>query len=540
MTGNNFLSRRIEEIMRTKYPRSFSPWEPEEISALQQAFESFQQSGVRSLKTKFIQPYAEKIQRNPKSVQAKLMELYSELDEYYKNKQTKAAAKKQILKDVETDRPTASFAENPEALEILDALENTDTNIFVTGQAGTGKSTLLNYFRSETAKQIVVLAPTGVAAVNIRGQTIHSFCNFPAGITQDQVKVLAPSNERRALLENLNTIVIDEISMVRADLLDCVDKYLRLNGKQPDQPFGGYQMVFIGDLYQLSPVDKDFVQAGALIQAYQSPYFFHANSFSQADWKFFELSQIYRQQDQEFIEVLNAIRNKDVTAAHYNLLNNQIVDEEESIVSQDFGVYLTATNARATDINMYFLRKLPSEAKSYNGILTGKFSESALPAERSISIKVGAQVMLVNNDRSARWVNGTMGTVKRIITDKEGGPDALHVELETGDEEYIRPHTWEMTEYTHDKIENRIRNKVIGSYTQYPVRLAWALTIHKSQGKTFDKVFIDLSRGMFAHGQLYVALSRCRTLEGIMLNHPVRPEHILLDDRVITFLTNLK
>lgn len=522
--------------MRTKYPRSYNPWTDYETAAMKTAFEAFQETGVRSLKAKFVQPYAAQIQRNPKSVLAKLQELYPELDEYYKAKEKKAAEKKTVLKDVAVDESTASFDGNPQALEILDALEHSNDNIFITGQAGTGKSTLLNFFRANTEKQIVVLAPTGVAAVNINGQTVHSFCHFPAGITLPQVKVLSQSSDTRDILEHLDTIVIDEISMVRADLLDCVDKFLRLNGKDPQAPFGGYQMVFIGDLYQLAPVEKDFVLFGALIQTYESPYFFHAQSFVRADWKFFELSTIYRQQDQEFISVLNAIRNKNVERAHYDQLNSRVVDDEVEMLSDDFGVYLTATNARASDINMHFLRELQSSERTYNGVITGKFPEGALPAERSISLKVGAHIMMVNNDRSQRWVNGTMGTIKRILEDKDGGSNILHVVLENGDEEYIRPHTWEMTEYAHDKVEQKIRHKVIGTYTQYPVRLAWALTIHKSQGKTFDKVFIDLSRGMFAHGQLYVALSRCRTLEGIMLNNPVQPRHILLDQRIVEFL----
>lgn len=458
----------------------------------------------------------------------------------------------------EREIPQYDFQKNPEAQKALELLEQTNQNLFLTGEAGTGKSTLLQYFRYNTKKNIVVLAPTGVAALNVEGQTIHSFCAFGPDITIHRVKKLKPGSAKFELLQKLNTIIIDEISMVRADLLDCLDKFLRLNGPTPDEPFGGIQMIFIGDLYQLPPVDKDFGRESALVQEYRSPYFFDSRSFKSANFNYIQLLQVYRQKDRVFLDVLNAVRNNAATEDHLTILNGRSEAAGAEFKFEKFAIYLTPTNARAKKVNDFFLEKIPSALKTYTGRASGKFEDRELPTELDLRVKVGAQIMMLNNDRQKRWVNGTMGKVigmrgkdeagddltYRSIDQEdefeEGAPsDVIVVELETGETEYVTPYTWEMYQFYLDKDTQKVDSKTVGTFTQYPFKLAWAVTIHKAQGKTFDKVCVDLSTGTFAHGQLYVALSRCRTLEGLFLKRPVVSADIMLDNRIVDFLHGL-
>ncbi len=463
--------------------------------------------------------------------------------------------------------PSIDLAGNPKFRQALELLEKTNNNIFLTGEAGTGKSTLLQYFRRTTSKNVVVLAPTGVAALNVEGQTVHSFCGFGPDITLQKVKRLVPYSPKRALLQKLDTIIIDEISMVRADLLDCVDKFLRLNGKNFEAPFGGIQMVFVGDLYQLPPVEKDFVAGDSVTTLYNSPYFFDAKAFGTTPFTYMQLDHIYRQQDLLFIEVLNAVRNNAASQAHLETLNQRAQTENQKFTFQKFAIYLTPTNARAKQVNNFFLERLSTTMQTYQGTAFGTFEEKELPTDLDLQVKVGAQVMMLNNDQRKRWVNGTMGRIvgtKNVplapvefsadeeefqddfptVSEEDQGPpstsEAIVVELETGETLYVTPHTWEMYQFTLDKQTQKIDSKVTGTFTQYPFKLAWAVTIHKAQGKTFDKVYIDLSTGTFAHGQLYVALSRCRTLQGIYLKRPIVQEDIILDPRIATFLNQFK
>jgi ATP-dependent DNA helicase PIF1 len=473
----------------------------------------------------------------------------------------------------ESDFTGFDFSSNPDAQKALELMEQTSHNLFLTGEAGTGKSTLLQYFRQTTQKNAVVLAPTGVAALNVEGQTIHSFCGFGPDITLHKVKKLVTGSPKRKLLEKIQTIIIDEISMVRADLLDCVDKYLRLNGPTGQAAFGGVQMVFIGDLYQLPPVEKDFqANDGRLIKEYQSPYFFDSRAFRAANFRHIELKQAYRQKDRVFLEVLNAVRNNAVTQDHLTVLNSRSQVAGAKFSFERFAIYLTPTNARARQVNNYFLEKINSEAKIYTGRATGRFEDRELPTDLNLQIKTGAQIMMLNNDRRKRWVNGTMGKIVDIkqgsnenmvsdlgpesgisnfIGDSENGfgnlqseilnhksIDRIFVELETGDTVAVEPYTWEMYQFVLDKRTEKIDSRTVGTFTQYPFKLAWAVTIHKAQGKTFDQVYVDLSTGTFAHGQLYVALSRCRTLEGLFLKRPVAPQDILLDSRIVEFLNH--
>ena len=424
--------------------------------------------------------------------------------------------------------------------QALELMENTDRHLFITGKAGTGKSTLLDHFRKMTHKKIAVLAPTGVAALNVRGQTIHSFCGFKPDISLDKVKKknLKDSN-RPTLYKQLETIIIDEVSMVRADLLDCVEKFLRLNGRHPKKSFGGIQMIFIGDLYQLPPVVTSAEKTLFRLQ-YETPYFFSSHIFTDPhfEMEFVELEKIYRQTDEDFIGLLNAIRNRSITDTDIARLN-QNCHPDFLPAEDDFYIYLTSTNAQAFQRNQEKLDRLPGKTVAFQGLVEGDFDTSALPTGTVLEVKTGAQVMLLNNDPLGRWVNGSIGKIGKIIRQR-GEEDIIQVELEDDSLVQVTPFTWEIFKYTYDAYAQKIFSQPVGSFTQYPLKLAWAITIHKSQGKTFDKVVIDIGRGTFAHGQVYVALSRCTSLQGIVLSKPIGKHHILMDYQVVKFLTRFQ
>ncbi|MFH0789410.1 MAG: AAA family ATPase [Pseudomonadota bacterium] len=422
----------------------------------------------------------------------------------------------------------------------LDLLENTSRPVFITGKAGTGKSTLLDHFRKITHKRIAVLAPTGVAALNVHGQTIHSFCGFKPGISLDKVKKKTYKGPNRpTLYKKLDTLIIDEISMVRADLLDCLEKFLRLNGPRPRTPFGGIQMIFIGDLYQLPPVVTTAERSIFSLQ-YESPYFFSSKIFNSPKFvmEFVELEKIYRQTEEDFISLLNAIRNRSVTDADMFRLNRNYAPD--FIPSEnDFYIYLTSTNDQALRRNREKLIYLPGKSYRFQGFMAGDFDTSALPTERELEVKPGAQVMLLNNDSYGRWVNGSIGKIVKILR-QAGEDDVIQVELPGDFIVNVTPFNWEIYKYTYDAQAQKIFSQPVGSFTQYPLKLAWAITIHKSQGKTFNKVVIDIGRGTFAHGQVYVALSRCTSLQGIVLSKSIQKHHILMDFRVVKFLTRFQ
>jgi len=422
---------------------------------------------------------------------------------------------------------------NEQFLKAYNAIEKTGNNIFITGRAGTGKSTLLTYFRQSTAKRIVVLAPTGVAALNVAGQTIHSFFGFKPDITLAKVKKARPNSRGEAdIYKNLNAIVIDEISMVRADLLDCADKFMRLNGRNKRLPFGGVQMIFIGDLYQLPPVVTGEERA-IFKDNYKSPYFFDAKLFEDGfEMDFVELEKVYRQKDKRLIDVLNAIRNNTATAADLLVLNEKC-DAGFEPDPDELYIYLTTTNAAAAQINDGRLARLSGDCLVSEGILSGGFDRKSLPTEVSLKLKVGAQVMLLNNDSGGRWVNGTVGRITGIDPKVE----IVSVELADGSVVDVEPNTWDLFNFTFDAAKKSIVSEQVGSFTQLPMRLAWAITIHKSQGKTFPKIILDIGRGAFAHGQTYVGLSRCTDLEGLVLKTPLKKSHILMDWKVVNFLT---
>jgi ATP-dependent DNA helicase PIF1 len=422
---------------------------------------------------------------------------------------------------------------NPQFRRALEIMEEGRLSVFVTGRAGTGKSTLLRYFRETSAKRLVVLAPTGVAAVNVGGQTIHSFFGFKPDVTPAAVG--RRNRDRDNLYKQLSTIVIDEVSMVRADLLDCVDRFLRLNGPDDKSPFGGVQMIFIGDLYQLPPVVTS-PEREIFRTRYASPYFFSAEAFATLEMEFVELEKVYRQSDAEFIRLLNAIRNRTVTDGDLALLNRR-VDPDFEPAPKDCCITLTSTNELADRINAERLARLRGRLWKAEGIIAGEFGREYLPTAVELKLKKGAQIMLLNNDAAGRWVNGTVGRVVGFDRDEEGD-DVIVAALETGERVEITPHTWEI--YRFLVKDGELASEAIGSFTQYPVRPAFAVTIHKSQGKTFTRAAIDVGRGTFAPGQMYVALSRCTTLDGLVLKQPIRMGHILTDWQVARFLTGLQ
>jgi len=423
---------------------------------------------------------------------------------------------------------------NSQFKKAIEIMENTDKNVFITGKAGTGKSTLLGYFRSVTKKNIVVLATTGVAAVNIEGETAHSFFGFKPDITLDKVKKIG--GKRASIYKKLDAIVIDEVSMMRSDLLDCVDKFLRLNGKDAYRPFGGAQMLFFGDLYQLPPVVTG-MEREIFRTHYASPYFFDANVFQDCHLEFVELEKIYRQKDDGFIVLLNSIRNNSIAEEGLAALNARLGAPLERSGTAGFTITLTTTNLMAAILNEEHLGRLKTKIHTYDAEITGSFKEQSFPAEKNLNIAGGAQVMLLNNDPGDRWVNGTLGRVIDMEPGEEGEPDGILVELAGGKIAKILPYTWEIFHYRYDGSEKAIKTETVGSFTQYPIKLAWSVTIHKSQGKTFDRVIIDMGNGAFAHGQTYVALSRCTTLEGISLKKPIKKSHVLLDWRIVKFMT---
>jgi ATP-dependent DNA helicase PIF1 len=412
----------------------------------------------------------------------------------------------------------------------FDRLENTRKNIFVTGEAGTGKSTLLQYFRDHTTKKVAVLAPTGVSAVNIRGQTIHSFFHFKPDITVDAARHIRLRKTRRKMFASLDALVIDEASMLRADLLDSIDAFLRIYGPAKDLPFGGLQVIFFGDLYQLPPVVTS-VEEKIFNSIYPSPFFFSAVSFRYLRMEIIRLTKIYRQREESFIRLLNSIRNCSATFDEMNMLNRHV--RTDFVPSPEtFFIYLTTTNALADRVNQSHLQRLPGAEYSLEGVVDGDFTESWLPTSERLTLKDGAQVMMLNNDHQGRWVNGTIGKV----LDVNAAAGCVRAQLSSGDKVDVEPYEWDMFRFKYNEDTETLESETIGSFIQYPLRLAWAVTIHKSQGQTFDRVVVDLGRGAFSHGQVYVALSRCTSLDGLVLRRPVTFKDLFLDERIGEFL----
>jgi ATP-dependent DNA helicase PIF1 len=392
-------------------------------------------------------------------------------------------------------------------------------NLFVTGRAGTGKSTLLRCLRERITGETAVLAPTGLAAVNVGGQTIHSFFGFPP-------RLVRPEDIRRSrngrAMRRLETLIIDEVSMVRSDLMWAIDQSLRLNRGRPREAFGGVRLVLFGDLHQLPPVVQEPEVAEHLESSYGGPFFFHVSALREdPGTSLLELQHVFRQRDEALLRVLNRFREGVVETDDLAVLNAR-VHPIRTLAEGDPFVILTPTNAAAHRINLAYLEALPGEARAYEAGTTGEFSENAHPTDRTLVLKLGAKVILLRNDPEKRWVNGTVARIARL-DDKR-----IWVEIK-GNEQEVEPASWENRRYTFDQSAQKVVESVAGTFKQFPLRLAWALTIHKSQGLTLDKVYLDLGRGTFAHGQTYVALSRCRSLEGLALARAIKPSDVRFD-----------
>ena len=415
----------------------------------------------------------------------------------------------------------------------MELLENSRNNIFIYGRAGTGKSTLLRLFKETTKKQIVVLAPTGVAALNINGQTIHSFFRFPPGII---VNSALKKQRNRSIYKKLEVIVIDEISMVRADMLDNIDHFLRVNRDSP-LPFGGIQMVFIGDLFQIPPVVSQAFEKQYISEKFETPYFFSSNVLKNNDIQliYIELHEVFRQVDRTFINLLESIRMNEMDWDQLQELNAR---HKPEFIKEGNYITLCSRNLLANKINNEKLDEIDSGVFSYEAMIEGEFPESIFPTDPVLTLKVGAQIIFIRNDIDKKYVNGTIGKISYLDN------YVIRAEIfESGETREIEvyPEIWENTRYIFDKDSNsEIRQETMGTFNQYPIKLAWAITIHKSQGKTFDNVRIDMGSGAFTHGMTYVALSRCRTLEGIVLNTPINPGDIMVDNAVVEFLDRLR
>ncbi len=455
---------------------------------------------------------------------------YSAINEkFFKNKITYTdATGKKVSENLQRRQPKQfvifekpDIEITPEVQNILNKLENSKENIFLTGKAGTGKSTVLRYFRATTKKKYAVAAPTGIAAINVQGQTIHSFFGFGIDITPDRVKYV--SADKLKVLRNLDSLIIDEISMVRADLLDCIDASLRKN-RRSDLPFGGVQIIAIGDPYQLPPVVKTS-EYKYFHTIYPSPHFFSAKSYARGKFITLELTKVYRQKDDVFIEILNSVRVGDVTVEQIQQLN-----EITTKAAFDDSIKLVTTNALATTINNSEIQKLKGDGNIYKGFITGDFNEKSIPTDMELTLKEGARVMLLNNDKRRRWVNGDVGTVISL------GQNSVKIKFDDNTFDEVELNEWDNVKFIYDEEEGKIVPEIVGKYIQLPLKLAWALTIHKSQGKQYDHVHVDFGTGTFAPGQAYVALSRCVALEGLTFAAPLVLDDIITDSSVKKFM----
>lgn len=432
---------------------------------------------------------------------------------------------------------TSIDTNNPEFQNALRLIQYTRQSVFLTGKAGTGKSTFLKHVCKVTKKKYVVLAPTGIAAINAGGSTLHSFFklpfhpllpddpNFQGKKLHDTLKY---SSDHRKLIQNIELVIIDEISMVRADIIDFIDKVLRIYSRNMREPFGGKQVLLVGDIFQLEPVVKTD-EREIISRFYPNPYFFSARVFQEMELVAIELTKVYRQTDKVFVGVLDRIRTNTAGSADLQLLNTRC---NAPIHKGENDMYITLATRRDTvdHINEQKLAELPGKAVKLQGEIHGEFPENSLPTLMELIVKPGAQVIFIKNDQEKRWVNGTIGTISGLSDD-----GIMYVVTEDGKEFDVHKESWSNIRYRYNETEKKIEEEELGTFIQYPIRLAWAITVHKSQGLTFSRAIIDFSGGVFAGGQTYVALSRCTSLEGIQLKREITRADIFVRPEIVSF-----